>query len=131
MDIAISIGESVDNPVDGDLDLSAGQPYLVEGAAAVAQSLRIRLRFFLGEWFLNTLEGVPYFRDVLIKNPSIRLLTTLFRNVIRDTPGVDSVRAFELVWDHVDRKLDIKFEALLTGGEVLSADFGEFIVEVV
>jgi hypothetical protein len=130
MDLALSVGESVTNPVDHDLDLQLGQAYLIDATDALAQRLRIRFRFFLGEWFLNQNEGIPYFRDVFVKNPSRALLTSLFRDVVLNTPGIASVQSFELEMDASARSLSVRFDALTSTGELFSADFGDFIVEV-
>ena len=51
---------------NGDLIFTNGQcPVTSESAEIVAQRLTIRLRTFLGEWWLNTSYGVPYLQSIL------------------------------------------------------------------
>jgi hypothetical protein len=75
----------------GDLDLTDNEFSLVTGAEAVAQDVRSRLLFFLGEWFLDTRLGVDWFGTVLVKNPNWPAIHAMFRKVIRETPGVREV----------------------------------------
>ncbi|MFY1894735.1 hypothetical protein ACOTCN_12180 [Achromobacter xylosoxidans] len=51
------------------LDL-VGRASLIDGAAKVAQQIKVTLLAFLGEWFLDTSFGVPYFEEVLVKTPT-------------------------------------------------------------
>ena len=48
-----------------------GDIMLIDNAERVAQQIVISLRFWLGEWFLDTSLGVPYLEYVLVKNPNI------------------------------------------------------------
>jgi len=75
----------------GELDLSSGDLQFVTGADAVAQHLRIRLRFFLGEWFLDTRVGIPYFSVFFIKQPNLAAIEAIYRRAIQTVPGVDSL----------------------------------------
>ena len=53
----------------GDLLLENFDLQLVEGRDQIAQNLMIRLRFILGEWFLDITAGIPYYDDFFIKAP--------------------------------------------------------------
>lgn len=107
----------------GDLDVSTGDLRLVTGADAVEQHLKIRLRFFLGEWKLNPLEGIPYYDKVLVKNPDVGVIEVLFRRVILTTPGVVSLDDLELTLS-AERVLSVDFTATLDTGEaVVVEDF--------
>jgi len=61
--------------VSGELVLEAGSAALVSGRTsestreAIAQAARCRLRTFLGEWFLDSSIGVPWFEQVLGVKP--------------------------------------------------------------
>ena len=48
------------NMATGDLVLRDGDVLLIDNAERVAQQILITLRFWLGEWFLNTKDGIPY-----------------------------------------------------------------------
>lgn len=130
-DLAVTLTVDVDNPVEHDLRLENGQFILVDGAEEIAQHIKTRLQFFRGDWFLDLREGIPYFEEVFIKNPNMGLLRGMFRRVIAETPGVDSVQTLALSLDTPTRSLSLTFKAVLTSGEVFdSSDFGPFLVEV-
>lgn len=86
---------------------------IIRGADAVVQRLRVRFRFFLGEWFLDTRLGVPYFDSILVKNPDKILITSIFRRVIRTTPGVKRVDSLTASLDRPTRTLTTDFRATL------------------
>lgn len=60
------------NLSSGDLSIEGGQVRMVDGAERIAQQILISLRFWLGEWFLDTSQGVPYLEYILVKNPNER-----------------------------------------------------------
>jgi hypothetical protein len=62
----------------------------------IRQRITARLHFFRGEWFLDLLEGIPYFRDVLKKNPDRFIISALIKRTILSTPGVRSIDRFSL-----------------------------------
>lgn len=108
------------DPATGDLALdSSGSPYLVEGAEAIAQNLRVRFRFWLGDWFLDQRKGIPYRDQILVKNPSYVVIRSVFTQVILGTPGVDSLRSLVFSIDAKERAMDLSFVAVLTTGEIL------------
>lgn len=101
---------------------------IIRGGDAVAQRVRVRFRWFLGEWFLDTRQGVPYFRDILIKNPDRILIGFIFRQVLLSTPGVKSVISFRASLDPAARELSVDFEAMLIDGTILTAQAEPFII---
>jgi len=102
---------------DGDLDFSTGDLILLEHPDDIAQHLRIRLRFFLGEWFLDQRIGIPYFEKILIKNPNEAVIRSIYRDVILTTPGVEALRSLELSYDEILRKLTVEFDAQIVGAD--------------
>lgn len=100
---------------------------LVNNSDAIIQHLSIRLKFYLGEWFLDQRLGVPYFDKVFIKNPSLILIRTMFRDVILTTPGIISISKFDLNLISNNRILDTSFTVESSSGKIL--DFSEeFII---
>lgn len=83
------------------------------------QKIAARFKFWLGEWFLDQREGVPYYRDVFVKNPNLDLIRSLFLKLLRETPGVLDVPEFKVVYDHRARSLSFDFQAIVSDGEVV------------
>lgn len=86
---------------------------IIRGSDAIMQRIRIRFKWFLGEWFLDQRQGVPYFTEVLIKNPDPILISTIFRQVLKTTPGVKRVLSFSASLDRATRVLTVVWSALL------------------
>jgi len=111
----------------GDLDLQNGDLYLIEGLDAIRQHLRQRLSFGLAEWFLEITRGVPYIRDILVKNPNLAVVEGIFRTTILDTPGVIELNRLDFGYDPVNRKLSVGFDSNTINGNL---NFSE-IIEVI
>lgn len=88
-----------------------GRPVILTGIDAIKQKVKLRLRFFLGEWFLNTSEGVAWRQNILIKNPNITVVNTLIKKAILGTEGIDGLLSFELITNNSTRTLTINFKA--------------------
>jgi len=112
----------------GDLDLAENDLALVDGLEAIRQELQIRYRFFLGEWFLDRGEGVPYIRDVLKKNPNEGQVRALLAEVARTTPGVTEVQRIELDLDAAQRLLTVTLDLQASVDGELA--YLPFVVEV-
>ena len=112
----------------GDLDLTGHRLNLATGEAAIEQNLRIRLRFFLEEWFLDLRQGIPYFREILIKNPNLLLVRSIFREAILGTTGISAVSDMTVTVNPTTRTLALGFVATMdTGAELI---FNPFIIEL-
>ena len=107
---------------DGDLDITGGNLTLTSGIDAVVQRLRLSLRFFRGEWFLDRRVGVPYFERILVKGPNIPAITTLFRDAVLADPEVTEVLGLELDFAAAARTLAVSFTARTTLGETVVFD---------
>lgn len=103
------------NNTTGDLELVNGNLKLATGTQAIDQHLRAKLRTFLGEWFLDTRIGIPYFQQILgRKNPPVNLISAILRKAILQTSGVVSVSNLQLALDSKTRELVVAFEAKTT-----------------
>lgn len=104
---------------DHDLDLDLlGRASLVDGADRIGQQIKISLLAFLGEWFLDTTFGVPYFESVLVKSPDRASIESIFRARILDVPGVQRVRSLELQVERQLRILRVHFDADTADGRL-------------
>lgn len=103
------------DPLTHDLDLVDGDMVL---GADVAQAVKIRLLFIRGEWFLNNLQGIPYFEQVFIKAPNLSHIASIFRQTIVDTPGVNELLQFNLDFDGNTRVFTLIWAADTDEGEI-------------
>lgn len=89
--------------------ITNGDLVLTLGADAVKQHITQRLKMFVGEWFLNLSEGVPYFQNILIKNPNPDIVDGLLKDTILSTPCVDELLSFNLDYSASLRTLTVDF----------------------
>lgn len=68
-------------------------PVTDENRLTVAQRLRIRLLTFLGEWFLDTTYGVPYW-TILGRKTSKSVVDRIFQTEILKEQGVLEILEF-------------------------------------
>ncbi len=133
--VTVPVGTNPDSSAvqEGDLLLTNSQLTWIRAddqQSVIAQKLRIRLRFFAGEWSLDTTQGLPYFTLIFVKNPNLPRVKAIFRQVILTTPGIASLQTFSLVLDST-RTATVTFSALMDHGKIFtSADFGAFVVGV-
>jgi hypothetical protein len=110
---------------------AGGSLVVVEGIQQIRERISARLKFFVGEWFLDLRQGVPYYRDVLLKSPNLPLVRSLFRRIVLDTPGVLSVAKLDVVVDGASRQAQVTFEAVCDGGKILvKPGDKDFLVDV-
>lgn len=112
----------------GDIALEQNQIVLAFDEDAIEQQLRIRLRFFFEEWFLDQRVGIPYYREILIKNPNLQLVRSIYKEAIESTPGIDSADSLQLSIDGATRTLSLYFTATMDTGQTL--EFSPFIIEL-
>lgn len=98
----------------GDLDFESSDLVLVDGIDAIKQSLSMRLKTFLGEEFCDETIGVPWFTDILIKNPSFLVVGEILKAKILETKGVTDIISF--VFDINDRIATLDCKVLTVNG---------------
>ncbi len=116
-DIAMDVNTS-------DVVLHNNDLMLIDNAERVAQQILITLRFWLGEWFLDTTQGIPYLEYVLIKNPNINHVRQILSEAILNVEGVQNIEEILLDFDQKNRRLYVEYSAntdygLITRKEVL------------
>jgi hypothetical protein len=67
---------------NGDIDLTNG----------TRQAVRIRLLWFLGEWRFFPETGVPYYEEILTKNPDLESIRRIIRDEVEEVDGVLEAR---------------------------------------
>lgn len=64
----------------------------------IKQGIRIRLRFFQGEWIFDLAIGISYWQDIFVKNPSLIIVREIFRRALAAAPGVQEVLFVTVVY---------------------------------
>jgi len=113
---------------DSDLSVVDGEIALVAENEAIRQHLQIRLKTFLGEWFLDTTIGMPYFEEFLIKSPSKLIMEARMREAILETPGIASINSLLFLFESSTRSMTITFEAALADNTTFQFNFTELII---
>ena len=86
----------------------------------VTQKLKIRLNMFLGEWYLNINKGIPYFEEILVKDPNLNFIEDLLKTEIVSIPEIDILEKFEIEYDSLTRELIITFIVRTIDGDVIN-----------
>jgi hypothetical protein len=84
---------------------------MIDDAAKIAQQILITLRFWYGEWFLNTTEGTPYLEYILVKQPNMAHIRQILTEQIQSVEGVKAVTDMELTFDQRERSLLVEYTA--------------------
>lgn len=94
----------------GDLFLDENGDISLENS--VAQKIRIRLLWFAGEWRWDEELGLPYFGELLVKNPDTEYFEGLLREEIFNVDEVVEVREAAVLYDSRTREASIRYTAL-------------------
>jgi len=108
-----------------DLQIVDGDLVIYTGLDATAQRLKIKLRFFLGEWFLNESVGIPYWESIFVKNPNLAVVRSIFRKAILSDKAVTSLNQFDFTLSE-NRAARLTFKADTTDGPLVFDE--EFII---
>lgn len=98
------------NPLTHDLDVGSLDLQIVSGADSVLQNIRIKLKLWRGEWFMDTEAGTPYLEDVLGKRISLAGALASIRASVLEVDGVQTITSFNYTFNRKTRKLDYEFE---------------------
>jgi len=106
------------DPTTGDLLIENFDAQLVRGIDQIAQNLTIRLRFILGEWYLNILAGLPYYQYIFIKDPNQIQVETFITEEIANTNGVQEITEFSSDFDGISRRFSVNFSCITVDGDL-------------
>lgn len=108
-DLALGVNSHDLEVTDFDLSFVSGLDYY-------RQKVKVRLWFFRGEWYLDTSEGTPFHRSILVKNPNIPLVDTLIKARILETEGVTELKSYTSSYESSLRRFEVSFEAQTDAG---------------
>jgi len=101
MDIALNTSH--------DLDTSKLDFTLVSGSERVRQQLLIKLRLWVGEWFLDNEFGTPYLERILGKQVTIAASLAAIRQSILEVADVIKINELTYEFSNLTRTLKVNF----------------------
>lgn len=96
--------------------VNGGAPVTTTIRVGVAQRLKVSLQTFLGEWFLNTDVGVPYFEAIFGKVFNKNSVDLILQNKILEDPGVIEIISFDSSIDNQRRTYSMTFSVRTSEG---------------
>jgi len=97
---------------DGDLNINEwGDISLTE---SIRQAVRIRLLWFFQEWRFAPGLGVPYWEEILIKNPNITRIRRIIRDEAMSVDGVQDVRNIVIDINANTRNARFSFDLIIS-----------------
>jgi hypothetical protein len=88
----------------------------------IQQRISQVLKTIAGEWFLDLDYGLPYFEQVLVKNPNLPAVQDIFRRALLSVKGVSSVERLTLSLDTTSRTLTVSWVVLTDLGLLVGTD---------
>lgn len=120
---ALPIGRDLTlDPDTNDLTMVDGDLTLVSDIAAIKQEAKIKMGFFLGEWFLDQSKGIPYYQDILVKAPNLDAIKTVLTDAILDVQGVSSLTSLDLEHDRSARTLRVTWSGVSDLNELIEGE---------
>jgi hypothetical protein len=95
------------DPLTGDLLIVNGDLVLTTGSDATRQRVQQALSAYNGEWFLDLSYGIPYYQNILVKNPNPVVVEGLLRAAVQAVPGVLEILQFDLDYNAGARTLTL------------------------
>jgi hypothetical protein len=87
----------------------------------ILQRVRMRLKFFKDEWFLNSGHGIPYFDDILgTKNLDLNIIESILREQILNVEGVREIVESSIDYDNKERKLKYSVNLISINNSVIT-----------
>lgn len=99
----------------GDIVTSGTQ--FTSGAIEVAQTVKTRLRLYLGENFRNIQDGTPWWESILGKEGTLSSKEAVIKNRIIRTDGVVRIVSFTTEFNINTRAYSVKVGILTQYGE--------------
>ena len=105
-----------------DLQLVNGDFLVIDNKERIAQQLRVTLWEWLGEWFLDARDGVPYREYILVKNPNMKHIRQVLSDNIAKIEGVNRIEELNLNFDPKNRTLIVDFSIDTDDGQIVRTE---------
>ena len=107
---------------DSGVVLRGGDWAFAEDRTGIQQRISQVLKTIAGEWFLDLDYGLPYFEQILVKNPNLPSVQDIFRRALLSVKGVSSVERLNLSLDTTSRTLTVSWVVLTDLGLLVGAE---------
>jgi hypothetical protein len=97
-----------------------GNLAIADDPYATAQDVACACRLFLGECYYDTTRGIPYFQEVLGRNPPLSVLKGTLIDAAKTVPGVQSAVVY--ISTVSGREVTGQVQVTLTNGTTLTVD---------
>lgn len=104
--------------LDENGDIVTSGTIFISGKDEIAQTIKTRLRLFLGEYFRDITDGTPWFEQILGKNVNVNAREAALRNRIVNTKGVVRLLSFNADFDNDSKTYTVSCNVLTTYGEL-------------
>lgn len=85
------------------------------------QNARIAILTIMNEWRLGPDIGLPWYEDILVKNPNTDLIRQEIRDALINVDGVEDATVDLLEFNSAERKISFRF-TLIANGETYSEE---------
>jgi len=102
------------DPDTGDIVTSGDQ--FISGVEEIAQTVKTRLRLFLGEYFRDVTDGTPWWESILGKDGTLSSKEAIIKSRILRTDGVVRLVSFSTDFDINTRVYTVNAGILTTFG---------------
>lgn len=103
--------------LDHDLQIKNGAFRLVTGSQEVTQRIKVALRHYYREYFLNVEAGVPWYEQILGSKGGQSKVSNIIRTQILAVPGVKRIVTFSTNYNSATRKLNITTSVIVQKGQ--------------
>lgn len=105
---------------DGDLAMAGGSMVLARGTVGLGQRLRMAVRLWFGEWFLDVTQGLRW-KDVLGAKPAdVVAVASMVRARLAAEAGVARVERTEAALDSRSRRASLTYVVVAEDGTTLT-----------
>ena len=88
----------------------------------LSQRIKHRLQTFRGECYLDRTIGVPYFSEVMKKNPDLGRIRSLLAAVISGVEGVVKILSLDVLFTQRTRTLSVKFKVMGSENSIVEGE---------
>lgn len=106
----------LEDDATGEIKLVNNNWFMVTGTSEIMQAIKQNLETVLGEVWLDTSIGVPWFDEIFEKGTSQKKTDAILINEIASTPGVISLAGYSSEIDQRSRTITVEFQAYTVEG---------------